>query len=226
MIVYRSPQNVAYLLRDQAECDYFATSGGSPEQPLIDWAKQFLSPDKSFVDCGAHIGTWSVQFAPLCRHVHAFEAQRSTYYRLCGDVALNERDNATVHHLALNDGTREVEKLRIVSADGGGSSIHPAQPSAIGALGHELVPARSLNSFLFNDVGLVKLDVEGAELMVLRGAQAMLERNGWPRLLFECWGHDWFRAERAALVEFVGSLGYQILPITGWPEMFLAEHRP
>jgi FkbM family methyltransferase len=226
VIVYRSPQNVAYLLRDQEECAYFAASGGSPEQPLIDWAKQFLSPDRSFIDCGAHIGTWSVQFAPHCNQVHAFEAQRSTFYRLCGDVALNDCENVTAYHAAMNDGTREWEDLRIVSVDGGGSSIHPAHPSSVSALAFEKVPARCLNQVLASDVGLVKLDVEGAELATLKGAQQMLRRNHWPRLLFECWRHDWFRAERAALFEFVGSLGYQILPITGWPEMFLAEHRP
>ncbi len=92
------------LLRDEAEREYFAKSGGAPEFALIRWALQFLpSAGHTFLDVGAHVGTWSLLFAQQCRHVHAFEPQRSTFHRLCGGIALSGAQNVTAHRLALSD---------------------------------------------------------------------------------------------------------------------------
>ncbi|WP_218919278.1 FkbM family methyltransferase [Burkholderia sp. FL-7-2-10-S1-D7] len=55
---------------------------------------------------------------------------------------------------------------------------------------------------------LIKIDVEGLELDVLKGGTAFLERHGFPPLLLEAWNLEWFSEKRAALLDYLKTLGY------------------
>src|SRR5580700_98147 len=87
-----SPRS-CYLLRDEVEEAYFAKHGGAPEAQLIGWATQLIRPDQSFIDVGAHVGSWTQHFAQKCKRVYAFEPQSTTYARLCGGVQLARLQN-------------------------------------------------------------------------------------------------------------------------------------
>jgi hypothetical protein len=71
-----------YLLRDQAEVNYFTACGGAPEAGLNTWARSFVKPDETFVDVCARVGSWAQDLAQHCSLSVAFEAQPSTYERL------------------------------------------------------------------------------------------------------------------------------------------------
>lgn len=215
-----SPRS-CYLLRDAAEEAYFAQHGGAPEAALISWATQFIRKDQVFVDVGAHVGTWAQHFAQVCRQVHAFEPQRSTFERLCEGARLAELSNVVCHDAAL--GARGEIDLHVVSADGGGSTArHRRELGEVLAM--ERVRAAQLDDFGLEDVGLVKIDAEGLEIDILRGATRLLETQR-PTLLLEAWDHDWYARERAELVEYVKSIGYGVVPIHNWPQMLLVEPR-
>jgi len=94
-----------YLLRDAEEEAYFARHGGAPEAPLIDWATQFIALDETFVDIGAHVGTWTQHFALKCKQVHAFEPQQTTYERLL-DVFWHNIDPVTANQQFCDHGTQ------------------------------------------------------------------------------------------------------------------------
>jgi len=210
-----------YVLRDRDEAVYFAQHGGAPEAQLIDWATQLVRADQSFIDVGAHVGSWAQHFAQKCRHVDAFEPQHSTYKRLCEGVQIAGLTNVSCHDVAL--GARGEVDLHIVSVDGGGSTLRPRDE-----LGSDLsvdrVRAAQLDDYVFIDVGLIKIDAEGAERDILRGALKTLEMHQHPTLLLEAWLHDWYVRERAALIADVEALGYRVQPVMNWPEMLLATH--
>lgn len=213
-----------YILKD-IRPDYFECAGGVPETTLIDWAASLLQPDKVFIDAGAHVGTWSISFTHgnRCRHAHAFEPQRKTFNALCGSIALSNLDEKiTPYNVALGSKEGSID-LRLVSPDGGRSSTL-ALPYNSSVL-TEKVKVRTLDSFELSNVGLIKIDVEGAELDVLKGALGTLEGNDWPLVLFEAWNEDWYAQQKKDLFTYVKSLGYTIIPINGWPEMSLAEHK-
>lgn len=91
------------------------------------------------------------------------------------------------------------------------------------------VPITTLDSFNLNNIGLIKIDVEGFEKNVIEGAQETLKRNRYPRILFESWRPSRDSEGQSAtylrneLFEYIRSIGYRIVPVNGWDEMFIAE---
>jgi len=208
-----------YLLRDEAEEAAFAERGGAPEAPLITWAASLLMPGQTFVDVGAHVGTWAQHLAQKCRRVQAFEPQRRTFERLEGGVQRAKLSNVTCHNVAL--GARGEVDLHVISVDGGGSTLRH-RPEMSPVLVVERVAAAQLDDYAFDDVGLIKIDVEGSELEVLRGAARTLEMHR-PHLLLEAWTTDWYACDRAELIGYLERLNYRVRPIAGCPEMLHAE---
>ena len=219
------PDEIKYVLPD---ADYmnaiFWSRSECIEKSLISWALSDLMKGGLFVDIGAHIGTWSLQFGAKHKVV-AFEANPKTFGALKRGIAVNGFD-IEAHHMAL--GSPELHKkdvtLKTISPDGGGSSICPELPSYHKVLAEWTVPCRTLDSFDLDDIGLIKIDVEGAELEVLQGAVETLRRNNNPKFLFEAWNYDWYAQKRDELFSYINDeLGYEIYPIKGYSEMWLAS---
>jgi hypothetical protein len=108
--------------------------------------------------------------------------------------------------------------LKIVSNDGGGSSIHSTQD----ILREEEIEINTLDSYNFDNIGFIKMDVEENELDVLKGAKETLIRSNYPKILFESNPVDKIR--RIELFNYlVNELTYRIIPIGGYENMYLAE---
>jgi FkbM family methyltransferase len=203
-----------------------------PEQCLIEWARQFQSKDKVALDIGAHVGDWAVDMADYSKEVHAFEAQTSTYKLLLANA--KGYSNIWCHSGALCEKRGDVD-LAIRSPDGGGSSVVLYALSKFGnsqgivdlavqqgRVALETVRAYTLDSCEIRNISFIKLDVEGAERLVLQGGVETLEASGWPLLIYEAWSQDWYQEEHEKLKAYIKSLGYRIRPVT-WPDTYVAE---
>lgn len=213
-----------YMLRDQDEVDYFTRCGGAPEARMIEWARGLVSHDMTFLDVGAHVGSWAQDLAQHCKHVYAFEPQRAVYQRLV-DGCLFAHVHRNLEPIPIALGRREATAVMShVSVDGGGSTLrHRAELGRV--LKEETVHVRSLDelakahSFMLQDrIGLIKLDVEGHEGAVLEGAKETIGQHR-PVILAEAWLHDWYRSERDLLATQIRDLGYRVTEVPGWPEM-------
>ena len=211
-----------FVMASDNDCADHIKNHGIFEWPLIKWCQQFCSSDKLFLDIGAHMGTYSMHLSKFSQQVYSFEAQMSTYQNLIRGIELNGRDNIKAINFALGDYNGDSALFR-VSADGGGSTLDETIASRMGnKFGKELVHVRTLDSFGLDNIGFLKLDVEGSELKVLKGATDTLERSGWPKFIFESWPDEWYKKQREQLMEFVRSLGYTITSIRGYNNMYLA----
>lgn len=199
---------------------------GIPEQALIDWTVSQLKEEDTFIDIGAHIGTYSL--AQKCK-VHAFECDPTTFCYLAANVALKDKvDKIKIHNVALSD---EIGKAQLIkrSVDGGGNGIVPLNSDDEQKKKVEVTTA-TLDYYELSNIKLIKIDVEGNELNVIKGALETLKRNNYPPILFESWG-AWKEAEgipaiklRIDLFDFLQSIGYVVSPIAFAPDMFLAEN--
>lgn len=204
------------------------------ERDLIEWSKRYLSPDTDFVDIGAHAGTYALSLAPHCRKVYAFEAQRMTYYQLCGGIALNQYDNVEAYNVALSDERDRFASLYVTSPDGGGSTL---DASVVQHQGHrsvnEMPKVERCDVALLDDfklerrltggrISLIKIDVEGWERQVIQGGLQTLELNGWPPILFEAWPNDWYAEQKQRLFGLLRDLGYNVSPAPVSANMFVA----
>ena len=122
------------------------------------------------LDVGAHVGFWSMWLGLEFREVHAFEpvAEHAECFRM------NVKDDVVLHDHAVGS----VESQACIN-------LHPENSgkAAVGD-GATSVKVRSIDSYQFDDVDLIKIDVEGYESEVLWGAIDTLARCK-PLLVFE-----------------------------------------
>lgn len=222
-VVYQATQLVVgvkpfFLVPRSEDVGYHFAANGVPEAPLISWAETLLQKGKLFVDVGSHVGTWCIPFACAGHDVVAFEAQ-SWLARLCNaGFALNDLEPAC-RACAVSDHVGKVT-LTAPEEDGGGGSIVRRFDRPVISIETECT---TLDVELAENqipIGLIKIDVEGAELDVLRGAaKTILEHR--PKILFECWEED--RGQRREeLFRYLAEIGYRVGPVT-WRDTWLAE---
>jgi FkbM family methyltransferase len=200
-------------------------SVGVPEAAIINWAKgQFCDKSKTFIDGGAHMGVYSVLLSDSFKEVHSFEAQKRTYFQLCGNVFLNEKENVRPYNVAITSPAKanQITTLSIVSKDGGGSTI--CQPHAP-VLATEKVKTATIDSFHIENVGLIKLDIEGNELKALEGARNTIERSNKPPIIFEANNDAWFTDQKKELFGYLNQNGYDIVEIKPFDNMYVALKR-
>jgi FkbM family methyltransferase len=215
---------LAFLMHDDESGRCQMHQVGVPELAIIQWAGQnFGNKAKKFIDCGAHMGAYSILLSEHFAEVHAFEAQRRTYFQLCGNIFINEKDNITAYNKAVTDpvGANQKADLTIVSEDGGGSTIRMTQPNTP-VLNKERVETVTIDHYHLSDVGLIKLDIEGNELKALHGAHYTLERCGFPPIIFEANTDEWYAKEKEELFAHLASMNYQVAEIRPFNNMFVA----
>ncbi len=141
-----------------------------------------LNPGDTFVDAGANIGFFSVLASRLVGpkgKVVAIEMMPETAARLRHHLALNHCTNAVVVEHALSERGGEIVRATSSAKKFGQASIAAGvADNAERSIVHE-VETVTLDAALTDcgAIALIKMDLEGAELLALRGANAVLART-------------------------------------------------
>ena len=176
------------------------------------------SPDGIVLDIGANLGSFSVPLAidyPKF-NFFGFEPQRVIYYQFCGNIIINSLKNINAYNFGLGDESfcssfniPNYKTERIIGGFSIDEEIRSNGYECASVGGSQLINVVTLDSLNIDNIRLVKIDVEGFELQVLKGSLQTLKNSGYPPILFEAW--DWkFHERRAELIEFIESLGYNI----------------
>jgi len=193
-------------------------SNGLFESSLIEWSRQFCDINKTFLDIGAHSGTYTISLASYCKEVYSFEPQKITYYTLCGSVALSNLKNVICLQFGLGSTDQKGKQiLNIVSDDGGGSSLH----SRNDIKRKEEIEIKTLDEFNLSNICFIKIDVEDNEYYVLLGAKETLKRSNFPRIIFELNNFE----NGKKIIDLLNEYGYIIHPINGYANMYLAAKK-
>jgi FkbM family methyltransferase len=175
----------------------------------------------TFFDVGASAGLLAISAAKKLggKGVFAFDACSSTCELLKRNLRLNDLSGVHVAQIAFSDSAGEgTLQLNARGRDGLntlGQATHPDSR----VVAQEKVRIATVDAFLKEHkiarVDVMKIDVQGAELRVLRGAQKLLERDDAPVLVYEGYGHTTrgFGYHPVEILWFLESCGYSFLSL-------------
>lgn len=131
---------------------------GVKQRAALEHVKQF----RTAVDVGAHCGLWSFYLAKQFAQVHAFEPVAAHRECFLENV---KAENVQLYDVALGERAGSVG-IHTKTGSSGDSWVSGDGP----------IPMRCLDEYALDDVDFVKIDTEGHELFVLRGAEDTLKR--------------------------------------------------
>jgi FkbM family methyltransferase len=190
---------------------------GAYEPDVLDVLRRHLTSGDTFVDVGASFGYFATQ---LGRHVGtsgtvvAFEPGPQNQSLLLLNLATNGVEGAEVRQMALSDRPGLFSYSR--SGANGVVSVFSGDPREL--TNHDLVSASTLDRELAGrPVNAIKIDVEGAEGLVLLGGRSTL-RSSAPAIVFEFSPPALESVSKMGgldVLEFLHDLGYSIDVIDG-----------
>jgi FkbM family methyltransferase len=155
-----------------------------------------LQPGDTFIDIGGHVGFFSMLAAGLVGptgRVYVFEPERTNYTHLLTHIALNKVHHVFPFQWAVGYSTSVVDFFTNVDNDGGHAlwdpGRHPFNQKSRQQVSKESVFLVSLDDIFGSAqpgfVKLIKIDTEGNEANVLRGARNFLTRAQVPAVIAE-----------------------------------------
>lgn len=188
------------------------------EQEEILFLRKYLKQADTFIDIGSNIGLFSLHAAQIVNSqgkVYAFEPTPSTNSRLIENIELNKFQNiinANAIGLSSKKGKLELN----ISTIGYDAWNTFAQNSDTLFQKKMMVSVQTLDNFLTenniteNKIKLVKIDVEGWEIEVLKGAVSLLSLEDAPVFMIEFTEENLFAAGANSyeLYDLLVSFGY------------------
>jgi FkbM family methyltransferase len=168
------------LFHDWFVCDndgrYMAKYRDKPEQ-FLQYGKdigviieQFCERRSLAIDCGAHYGLVSVWLSKYFDSVHSFEVETEVASCLESNMEHHNCNNVTVHKCGLLD---YIGNGNIESMVGKSTSLSTFVSKSSGSQTNKIITIDSLN---LSDLDFLKIDVEGGEQSVVRGAIETIKR--------------------------------------------------
>ncbi len=165
--------------------------------------------DRASIDIGASGGRQTVHLLNHSTKCYAFEPLPDSAAHLRGRLTARPHPRLRVETVALSDRTGKAV-LKVLTADTGRSTLEVANPvERAGAVEVLTVPTRRLDDYadIMQPVGCIKIDVEGHEEAVLRGAANILRRDH-PSLIIEIEERH-KPGSMTAVQRYLGDFGYR-----------------
>jgi FkbM family methyltransferase len=165
----------------------YRTSACRKEPETVRWIEEYIRPGEVLYDVGANVGAYSLIASKHCGgnvRVLAFEPSFASYDELCRNVVLNQCEASVIPYLMCLTESAGPIVFRHTSLEPG-SALHLAGESDIGT-GFTAVYTQELMGFpvdfLVSQFGFpvpnhMKIDVDGTEINVLRGAASTLDSD-------------------------------------------------
>jgi len=186
------------------------------EQNILEYIRGKFSSGGTALDIGANIGNHSMFFSKfIFDKTISFEANYRNFAVLCKNKELNNisDDKLELHQVALSDGEYKYSFLEYQDNMGGTKVVE-------GDVG-EILTAK-IDSFNLPKVDFIKLDVEGHEVKVLKGAIDLIKRDS-PDIMVECNIHE--ESSFKNVNQYMESIDYHLIDVFRDNQMFYYEHK-
>jgi FkbM family methyltransferase len=175
-------------------------------EKFINYCKKNTLKFNHILDIGAWVGTWSMAMNPYCGRVVAFEPDPLHYSCLVQNVS----DDIETHQLAVGSDSKNISL----------SDDNFTQAKRI--IGNGDIPMVTVDSLKLDDVDIIKIDVEGYEMEVLKGAENTLKHCKY--LMIELNNNTKkYGSSNIAVEKHIANLGFKVL-MDHWPDKVF--HRP
>jgi len=224
-----------FLYRSKIARDFVMSEPAKPDHAwepqtsrlLVDLARR----TKQVVVGGAYFGDQAVLIAKQAAKnggtVHAFEPNNDQRRMLMHNAGLNNLTNIVPRSEGLWDNSSTT--LKLVGFD---SFAHPEVAGAGSSDSFQTVTIQDyLRAAKVPQLDLIMLDIEGAELRALQGAQVFLDRpvGEAPNIVFEVHRHyvDWSNGlENTAIVKLLTDYGYKVFAVRDFNSNYDLSSKP
>jgi FkbM family methyltransferase len=207
-----------FVLPRQAHMAWAIAFRGAYDPECQALVNQYIQPGTLVLDIGASLGLWTVPLGQQARavgaRVWAFEPHPNNHPWLHRNVTINDlTPTVTIHETALGDqvGTVVMNTGEAGHPGAGGNTAVAVGLQAKGAC----VPIAMLDSFSRDArVSVIKIDVEGYELHVLRGARQLMAKDR--PVIFGEFNRIWLDERGEDLLSFLDEIrasGYEVLVV-------------
>ncbi|WP_372364460.1 FkbM family methyltransferase [Candidatus Uabimicrobium sp. HlEnr_7] len=181
---------------------YLATKIRNDEPELIFLDRIIKSRlDKNAVDIGAHKGLFSYKMSKMFKKVYAFEAQKY----LSANLSNSKMKNVEVLNIGLSSKEQQMKLYTPVVGNivYGNFSSFTNYFEFKCEIKEEVVFVKPLDDLKLENIGFIKIDVEGHEWEVLQGASKTITKNR-PELLIEIRDENYEK-----ILDFLSKLEYE-----------------
>lgn len=210
---------LGFRLRAGYHPAYRLMQNGTFEREETEILSKLIPTADRFVDVGANLGYYTCLACSLGKEVIAFEPQSRNVGCLMENLAANGwSERVRINPVAL---TEHPGILTLYGASGPSASLVRSW-AGYSPRYHRLVPTSTLDLSLLqtsdSETLIIKIDVEGAEFQVLKGALATLDRKSRPTWLIEICHHEYHPEGKNPDFESIFSLffarGYKVYTAT------------
>lgn len=208
--------SLKYLLRETfIRLHLDVTKNLSYDRLTRNLIKIVLTKTSNTVDVGCHKGeilAQCISSASQARH-YGFEPIPQMYNELKKKFT---QPNVFIYPYALFD-EEKTASFFVVEKEKGYSSLKNRELEFESNKKEIQVQTKKLDDIVADKIDFIKIDVEGAELQVLKGAVNMLKQSQ-PIIHLECGkgGYDYFNKEPMEIFTFLQQLNYSLFKITEW----------
>jgi len=168
------------------------------DKTLTEYIINNIKESDVVLDVGANLGWMTCLFASKAKKVHAFECNSEVYNQLVCNVHLNNfKDKTSLYEIALSDKKGESEFTRYAHSGHGHLESNVRYNTYKDTV---KVKTDTIDNIISEKVDFIKVDVEGFEYNVLKGAKNTISKYK-PDIFLEYNNNN-------KIVEYLKSLGY------------------
>lgn len=164
---------------DQRLAPIEALNFGTYEESDFSMIVKLLQPGHTVLDIGGNIGFYSLSLAKQfpTSQFHAFEPIPKTFAQLKRNLEMNELPNVHIHNFGLSNEKKALTFYFYPEGSGNASSARLSERDSVEEVACSVITVDEFARERNLRVDFIKCDVEGAELLVFQGANAVLDTH-------------------------------------------------
>jgi len=186
-----------------------------------DFIKKFISKDEIVIDIGANIGYYALLESQLANkgRIYAVEPIPSNINLLNRNIELNDYKNISVFQFAIGDDKADKAKMYVYDKCNWCSFIRDPSGNIIDEIEVTTMTLdRFVEFYVCQYPTFIRMDVEGYEYQIIKGASKILEKNKPLKLCIELHSHLMPRENMEELINILKQSDFKVRAIFLDPE--------